>query len=127
MKVILKSNALNLHAARLPRNVSVKTIQQLQWRNSIKKMVEENKEFLVDTDRLMTDSVMVFDSLGRPVHIPDYMIAQVIGDLRYSTYSCTWCGTQSKTKHISCCARPNVRVIKDISIYSDLTNNIMTL
>ena len=81
MKVILKSNALELDAQLLPASQSF-SFEHKMWRESISEMLKQGGKFDVHTSCLSADSFTVFQDDFASIELPDYMIESVIDDAR---------------------------------------------
>lgn len=85
MKVVLKTNALEIEAELHPKNTGF-TQDYAFWREGIRLMVEEGGEFRVNTGMLYPDRFVVFRKDDVSIEIPDYMIETVIDDVRQKQY-----------------------------------------
>ena len=81
MKVILRADALELDAKTIGEDANFSEPHEV-WRESLRVMLDQGGEFEVDTTTLFPDKFYVFRRNDILIEIPEYLVEQVIDDIR---------------------------------------------
>jgi len=81
MKIILKEDALIEHSRSVPEHMGYGQ-SGINWRKSVREMMDSSLVHEVDTQYLFENSFNVKHPMGHIIGIPDYMVSEVIDDIR---------------------------------------------